>query len=1014
MNRYLMSQWSRKKRRRQASALVVAAATTLIACAFTAGIAHGAPAEPTGKPAAKPVQKQAAPDKSAPSAAVPLKDRDKVLGRGWKESGDRAVVSVADSDGLHLLVADSTSGYAWRTATVLIEPQVPADTWIGNSCVLDDHHAAVVYAPRTFTNKPDLMMGGAFTAVVNLDDGSVTKLPFTASLAYFDPTCNPTTHTAVFTALRDAKTRLVTVDAKGTTLADTTANGEVTSAVPTNDGVVAASGDQLVTVDRKGRTTRLTATRHAPYGIRVTGDGTVDFIDRTGDTDADVQTYAHGRKTTVANGKVTAMNLRQGTDGTVYLAGKAGHTSGFQASRIKPLDVPPDAVVSSRGRMGVDPVVSPAVRAGLDRIANAGRGFTGNKSDEPAADPATRGASHLLTVTGTVPGTGEHTTQQVAESGTTAGSTPSPALTGSSKPQVSTIAMLTATSDDDPRAHDPVDTDAWCSIPRNDSDILALQPTPNQVEWAVDMAVRGELHANYLTQGGWRSQTGLLTVDPQGMFPKPTLTGGGHIPAQVELGILAQESNLWQSESGVIPGQMGSPLAAIDGYYGHQSGGTVEQYWAIHWNESDCGYGVGQVTDGMRKAGFEKAGETSRPITEQRAIAIDYATNIAASLYILADKWNEVHQPDQTVAVNNDDPNKPENWFTAVWNYNLGFNAKADEGTNGNWGLGWYNNPANPVYPASRKAFMNTDLDPLAAKDAAHPEQWPYEEKVMGWAAWSIDTGYSYGTSGRQDWPGDSGFSSAGFRPAYWNGAVTGATVEGSARYNRAHVSPPLDTFCNSANNCQTASPPHCPDSDCYTQYWWNASNATWKPDCSTTCGFENIKYATLINRLLRSSRRLPGRRLRTRRHPDLELLRDIPIERHFPVHVRQGPDGNRSRARAVRRQGRPSSGRRWLPGPLLVRAHEKREHQRQQHVRPVPDSAGLRSHGRQWNLETRRADDGMDPGSGSPARYGFADPGRHLHRAPGSRRDAEPNSQCALAGQLLGEPRRLPVPPFQ
>jgi hypothetical protein len=51
------------------------------------------------------------------------------------------------------------------------------------------------------------MMGGAFTAIVNLDDGSVTKLPFTASLAYFDPTCNPVTHTAAFTALRDATQR---------------------------------------------------------------------------------------------------------------------------------------------------------------------------------------------------------------------------------------------------------------------------------------------------------------------------------------------------------------------------------------------------------------------------------------------------------------------------------------------------------------------------------------------------------------------------------------------------------------------------------------------------------------------------------------------------------------------------------------------------------------------------------------------------------------------------------------
>ncbi|MGW3030931.1 golvesin C-terminal-like domain-containing protein [Streptomyces sp. NPDC001178] len=767
------------------------------------------------------------------------------------------MTTAADSDGLHLLVADSKNAYVWKTVTVLSEPQLPADTWIGNQCVMDDHHAAVAYAPRAFTNKPDLMMGGGFTAIVNLDDGSVTKLPFTASLAYFDPTCNPATHTAVFTALRDAKSRLVTVNTKGATVADTTVTGEITSAVPTKDGVIAAAGNRLVHVDRKGRTGVLAATKHAPYGIRVAGDGTVTYIDRTGNTDANVQSYAHGMRTTVASGRITAMNLRQGTDGTVYLTGKASHGKGFAASGIKPLNVSPDADVSTRGRLAVDPVVSPAVQAGIDNIKNAGRGFTKTATKEPAAATTPGRISHALIINGTVPGTGRQTKQKVAEPGTTAGGRPSPALTGSAKPQMSTMSLPTTSADTTSIEHDPVDPDRWCSVPRNDVDTQALQPTPNQVEWAVDMAIRGNLRSGYLTQGGWRSQTGISTIDPQGLFPVPPLnTGSGQrIPAQVELGILAQESNLWQAESGAIPGQMGNPLAAVDGFYGHQTGGSLASFWTINWNKSDCGYGVGQVTDGMRKAGYAKDGEKLLDPNIQRAVAIDYATNIAASLHILADKWNEVHESGQTIAVNNDDPSKPENWFTAVWNYNLGFNKKADAGTNGNWGLGWYNNPANPVYPASRLAFMNTDLDPLAAKDAAQPQKWPYEEKVMGWAAWSIDTGHSYATSGRQDWPGESGFSSAGFRPAYWNGTLGTVIDPSSAKYRRAHVSPPLDTFCNTKNNCDTANPPNCPNAACYTQYWWNASNATWKSDCATSCGFENIKYQTLINEPGRGNR---------------------------------------------------------------------------------------------------------------------------------------------------------------
>ncbi|MFJ8158768.1 Tat pathway signal protein [Streptomyces sp. NPDC094468] len=815
----------------------------MIASTFTASAAQAAIPNPPEKSA----QKQAVTPEKRFASAVPLKERDTVLGKGWKTSADRAVTAVADSDGLHLLVADSRNGYSWKTATVLSEPQLPADTWIGNSCVMDDRHAAVVYAPRTFTNKPDLMMGGAFAAVVNLDDGSVTKLPFTASLAYFDPTCSPVTRTAVFTALRDTKTRLVTVNSQGTTVADTTAKGEITSAVPTREGVMAAAGNRLVRVDRKGRTTQLAATNHAPYDIHVTDDGTVSYIDRTGDINADVQTYARGTKTTVASGKLTAMSLSQGTDGKVYLQGKAAPGRGFAASGIKSLNVSPDAELSTRGRLAVDPVISPAVQAGVDNIKNAGRDSAGTTAKEPPAETTAGHTGHALGVTGTVPGTGRRTQQQTAEPGTTAGGRPSPALNGSSKPQLSTMNTMT-TTDDDTRAHDPVDTDAWCSVPRNDVKTQALQPTPNQVEWAVDMAVRGDLHSGYLTQGGWRTQTGLGTIDPQGMFPVPTLTGGGRIPAQVQLGILAQESNLWQAESGSIPGQMGSPLAAVDGYYGHQTGGSLDDFWTIRWDKSDCGYGVGQVTDGMRKAGHEKPGETSKAVTTQRAIAIDYTTNIAASLYILADKWNEVHQSGQTITVNNDDPARPENWFTAVWNYNLGFNKKADEGTNGNWGLGWYNNPANPVYPASRLAFVNTDLDPLAAKDAAHPQNWPYEEKVMGWAAWSQDAGHSYATSGRQDWPGESGYSSAGFYPATWNG-TTGTVIDpSSGKYRRAHVSPSLDAFCNTKNSCDTANPPDCPDAACYAQYWWHESNVTWKSDCATSCGNEHIKYLTLVS----------------------------------------------------------------------------------------------------------------------------------------------------------------------
>ncbi|WP_200804559.1 carbohydrate-binding protein [Actinacidiphila paucisporea] len=774
-----------------------------------------------------------------------MADPDKTLGKGWRSSPDRAVTAAADSDGLHVLVADSRDAYAWRTAAVLSEPGLPADTWIGNSCVIDPSHAAVAYAPRTFTNHEDLMLGGAFTAIIDLDKGTVTKLPFTASLVYFDPSCNPDTHTAAFTAYRDDKTHLVTVDTSGATVADTAASGQVTSAIPVADGTVAALGHHLVHIGRTGKSTTLATADSAPYDIHPAGKDkagkdTYAFLDRKGDSTAHAKVWRSGRLATVATGKLTDLSLQQAGTDRVFLAGHPKGVVKTARTGITQVDAGADTQLSSLGRLAVDPVLTPGVQAGLANIADAGQA-TAKAEPAPGQAPQQTGTTGdgALTLTATATTTGKTTTQSVAAADAAPGSAASPALAGASKAATQTSAqarkIAAAVSDD----HNPVDTDRYCSVPRNDVNAQALQPTPNQVEWAVDMAVRGNLTSGWVTQGGWRSQAGLGTISPQALFAKPGLIGGGQIPAQVELGILAQESNLWQAESGAIPGQMGNPLASVAGFYGH-TGTAPSDYWKIDWEHSDCGYGVGQVTDGMRLAGHEKTGETSLSPALQKAVALDYTVNVAASLRILADKWNEVHTAGQAVTVNNDDASKPENWFTAVWNYNLGYNppGSGPGGPNGPWGLGWYNNPANPIYPASRKAFMDTSLDSNANHDAAHPQDWPYEEKVMGWAAWSIDTGHSYATSGRQDWPGESGFSSAGFQPAWW------ISVE-----DRSQIKPPLETFCNESNDCDVSDPPPCETDHiegCDELHWWHEANTVWKPDCADYCGHEYIKYQTL------------------------------------------------------------------------------------------------------------------------------------------------------------------------
>lgn len=791
----------------------------LAAVALLTGLVQAVPA------LAAPAPPSPQPDSSRPAEPpARVQDPGKRLGKDWKSSADRAVTTATDAGGLKILVADSKDAYQWRTVATLAEPGMPADTWIGNACAMDRDHVAAVYAPRTFTNKPDLMQGGAFTAIVDVKTGTVTKLPFTASLAYFDPTCNPETGTAVFTAFRDHKTRLLTVTTSGKTTADASVNGQVTSAVPVDDGLVAARGHNLVHVSPAGKSRTLTGADSVPFQIRPTRDG-VAFLDRSGEAARARLWTGSGKPSTLASGKLGDFALEQGAGGRVFLTGEAEKESAA-GSGVTVLDVPADTAVSSHGKLAVEPVLGAGVRAGLDHIKGAGKDFS---PSEPSPDTARTGQSPAaetatpLTVESTATATGEKLTQTVLDTTSATGKESfSPVLAAAGEQSAGAVVAA------DARANNPVDTDRWCSVPRNDVKLLALQPTPNQVEWAVNMAIRGELRAQWIKQGGWRSQTGLSTIDPQGLFPPPTLKGtsGGRIPAQVLLGVLAQESNLWQAESGSVPGQMGNPLAAVAGFYGH-SGDNSDEYWRVKWDKSDCGYGVGQVTDGMRLAGHEKAGETSLAPNAQKAVALDYSVNIAASMYILADKWNQLHTSGQTITVNNDDPSKPENWFAALWNYNLGFNPNNNDGKP--WGLGWYNNPANPVYPPSRRPFMS---DP---RDAAKPQNWPYQEKVMGWVAWSMDTGYSYGTDGRQDWPGESGFSSVGFRPAWWVNAL-----------QRDQISPKLDAFCNSTNNCDSANPPDCPDAKCYERYWWRGSNVTWKSNCSLDCGNENIKYVTL------------------------------------------------------------------------------------------------------------------------------------------------------------------------
>src|SRR5262249_35063161 len=155
----------------------------------------------------------------AAPAADRVADPDTALGPNWRSSDDRAVTTSSDASGLHVLVADRRGAYRWRTAATLAEPGIDTDQWIGQLCVTGSgRRAVVVYAPRQFANRDELMARGGFAAVVDLDTGAVTKLAERVTLAYFDPTCGAD-ETAALSAQEgdDAtmRTRVALVDAAG-------------------------------------------------------------------------------------------------------------------------------------------------------------------------------------------------------------------------------------------------------------------------------------------------------------------------------------------------------------------------------------------------------------------------------------------------------------------------------------------------------------------------------------------------------------------------------------------------------------------------------------------------------------------------------------------------------------------------------------------------------------------------------------------------------------------------------
>ncbi|GGN64821.1 hypothetical protein GCM10011579_034700 [Streptomyces albiflavescens] len=94
----------------------------------------------------------------------------------------------------------------------------------------------------------------------------------------------------------------------------------------------------------------------------------------------------------------------QGAAGRVFLTGHPTGTPRTKGTGVTRVNAPSNTDVSTLGRLAVHPVLTPGVRAGMERVKNAGKGFTkaeASAQDGSAQAPASVPTDAPTTVTST-------------------------------------------------------------------------------------------------------------------------------------------------------------------------------------------------------------------------------------------------------------------------------------------------------------------------------------------------------------------------------------------------------------------------------------------------------------------------------------------------------------------------------------------------------------------------------------------------------------------------------------
>jgi lysophospholipase L1-like esterase len=833
----------------QVPALAAAPSVGSAAAAGQSAAASGQPAPPGG---------------GAASGSARLADPAGVLPAGWQHSSDEAVAVSGDANGLHVLAATEASGYAWRSVATLGDPAVQTDLWIGQACVTaGGGYAVVVYAPEQADNMAQQQGVLGRAATVNLRTGAVRNLGGGFSIAYFNPGCG-TGSKAVLTrggwandtpSNAGMTTTLVVADAAtGKLSAPVTVAGQVTSAVPYGGQIAAAGGRGVEEIGASGKTRLLTATGAVPFRLTPAADGSLGYQVMAGKASrltagkqVRLWQLARGRARQVATVAAGSAELSQ-VGGRTWLVGpQASKVAGLPA-QWRPVDAPATAQPSTLGTVAVT-------------SASAAGAGTGRAYDPAGAQPTVIGVRLLA-------GKGGTASFMVPTA-------PAPAAAAGAAASARPAGMTPAYAAPPGSPSTPVSADRTCAIAVDDPNVQAYQPNFKQVEWAADQAVQGTLTG---TRPAGLYGSSLPAYTPQGsggLFPLNTSV---RIPAQVLLGVLTQESNLQQASVHVIQGQASNPLTSFN-WYGNWINGETTNTGLVTWSNSDCGYGIGQVTSGMCIApGANSADQCSNTTsgllspTQQLAVAVDYQANIAASADLLAFYWSTLVTdgivPTGPLPALENDPRYYDyvnQWYMAIWAYNSGiepgsakygnttgctpgWSCTDNGGTAGNWGLGYADNPINPIYPPDRPNFpgSSSNITPTGTTytpnwDMSHPQYWPYQEKVIGWAFNSITL---------WDYSQDKDVQAFAFAhgnttvPAYATFCVPGPGTSPGTPGNNCDPSGVSKTSPTAPDSCQLTTDPtkdHC--------WWhypasWAGAGTTSSCIASKNCGLEALTYA--------------------------------------------------------------------------------------------------------------------------------------------------------------------------